>query len=114
MGDLSSFKKRLESFEANFAHNEKLEFRILALRNHRLGQWAADQMGLAGKRAEDYIDTIIELHVRAADKDVVRDKIILDFDSQRVEYSNRAISRKMEDLLAEARREIMADDESDS
>ncbi len=114
MSDESSFEKRRETFEAGFAHSEEIEFRVQALRNRKLGIWAADLIGLKGAQADDYVNSLVETHINATDKDAILDKVITDFDAFQVECTDRTIRRKMEDLLVEARAEIMQAPDSET
>ena len=43
---MTQFDDRERAFEAKFAHDEEMQFRITARRNRLLGEWAARQMGL--------------------------------------------------------------------
>ncbi|MDX1580895.1 MAG: ATPase inhibitor subunit zeta, partial [Alphaproteobacteria bacterium] len=41
---MSQFKDREKAFEAKFAHDEEVEFKVMARRNKLLGLWAAGLM----------------------------------------------------------------------
>ena len=43
---MTNFKDREQAFEAKFARDEEMLFRVTARRNRLLGQWAAEKMGL--------------------------------------------------------------------
>ena len=49
---MTQFDDRERAFEAKFAHDEEMQFRITARRNRLLGQWAARQMGLSEAETE--------------------------------------------------------------
>ena len=51
---MTTFDKREEAFERQFAHDEELKFKAEARRNRLLGLWAADQLGKSGTEAEAY------------------------------------------------------------
>ena len=43
---MTTFDKREEGFEKEFAHDEELKFKAMARRNKLLGRWAAEKLGL--------------------------------------------------------------------
>ena len=47
---MTTFDKREEGFEKQFAHDEELRFKANARRNKLLGLWAAEKMGLSRPR----------------------------------------------------------------
>src|ERR1700758_5205646 len=56
---MTTFDKREEAFERQFAHDEELKFKATARRNKMLGLWAAGKLGLAGAEAENYARSIV-------------------------------------------------------
>ena len=54
-----SFEKREKGFEAKWAHDEELRFKVYARRNKLLGLWAAGEMGLNGPAADAYAKEVI-------------------------------------------------------
>jgi hypothetical protein len=102
-----TFEDREKGYEAKWAHDEDLRFRTVARRNKLLGMWAAAQFGLAGAGAESYAHELLSLEVRGGrDEDIVR-KLHEDFASRGIAISDHAVSRKMEELLAEAVEQVM-------
>ncbi len=51
---MTTFNKREEGFEQQFAHDEEFKFKTIARRNKLLGLWAAEKLGLTGARADSY------------------------------------------------------------
>jgi hypothetical protein len=101
------FEDREKGYEAKWAHDEDLRFRTVARRNKLLGLWAAGQFGLAGAAADSYAHELLSLEVRGArDEDIAR-KLHEDFVSRGIVTSDHAITRKMEQLLAEAANQLM-------
>ena len=47
---MAQFDDREKSFEAKFAHDEELQFKVMARRDRLLGLWAAEKLGLEGER----------------------------------------------------------------
>ncbi len=103
---MSSFDDRKDGFEKKYAHDETLRFKAEARRNKRLGLWAAGLMGLEGEKAEEYAKAVIRADfAEAGDEDVFR-KIRGDFDKAGVNQSDHQIRRHMDEMLAEAIKEI--------
>ena len=56
---MTTFDKRKEGFEQQFAHDEELKFKANARRNKLVGLWAAQKLGLAGPDAEVYAKDVV-------------------------------------------------------
>jgi hypothetical protein len=105
---MTTFDKREEGFEKQFAHDEELKFKATARRNKLLGLWAAEKLGLSGAEAEDYAKSVVMADFEeAGDHDVLR-KIRRDFDAKGVAQSDHQISRTMTEFLAKAVADIKA------
>ena len=105
---MSTFDKREDSFEKQFAHNEELRFKATARRDKLLGLWAAEKLGKTGEAAEAYARTVVVADLEEpGDADVFR-KIRKDFDAAGVAQSDHQIQRTMEELTAKAIAEVKA------
>ena len=105
---MTTFDKREEGFEKQFAHDEELKFKATARRNKLLGLWAAEKLGLSGADAEEYAKSVVLADFEeAGDHDVLR-KIRRDFDAKGVAQSDHQISRTMSEFLAKAVEDIKA------
>jgi len=99
---MTTFDKREEGFEKQFAHDEELKFKANARRNKLLGLWAAEKLGLSGAAADAYSKEVIAADFEeAGDEDVFR-KLRKDFDAKGVVQSDHQIRRTMEELMATA------------
>src|SRR6516162_6438406 len=56
---MTTFDKREEGFEKQFAHDEELRFKATARRNKFLGLWAAQKLGLSGAEADAYAKEVV-------------------------------------------------------
>ena len=98
----TTFDKREEGFEKQFAHDEELRFKAMARRNKLLGMWAAEKMGLRGAEAEAYAkEVVMSDFEEAGDHDVFR-KVRADFDAKKIDVSDQDLRRTMDELLAQA------------
>ena len=105
---MTTFDKREEAFEEQFAHDEELKFKATARRNKLLGLWAAEKLGLSGAEADSYALSIVMADLEAgADYDVAG-KIRKDFDAKGVNQSDHQIARTMTELMARAVADIKA------
>ncbi|MFC4270279.1 DUF1476 family protein [Sneathiella chungangensis] len=106
---MAGFDDRKKGQESKFAHDQEMEFKIMVRRNKLLGAWAAELMGKTGEAADVYAkEVIISDMEEKGDEDVFR-KIRGDLDAANVEMSDHRIRRQMEELLATARQQILAD-----
>ena len=105
---MTTFDKREDAFEKQFAHDEELRFKATARRNKLLGLWAAEKLGLSGAEAESYAKSIVMADFEeAGDQDVLR-KLRKDFDAKGVAQSDHQIGRLMTELLEKAVADIKA------
>jgi hypothetical protein len=106
--NMTTFDKREEGFEKQFARNEELRFKATARRNKLLGLWAAEKLGLTGTPAEAYAKEVIMADFEeSGDHDVFR-KIRRDFDAKGITQSDHQIRRTMDELMAKAVADIKA------
>ena len=99
---MTTFDKREEGFEKQFAHDEELKFKANARRNKLLGLWAAEKLGLTGTAADAYSKEVIVADLEEAGDDDVFRKLRKDFDAKGVAQSDHQIRRTMEELMATA------------
>jgi hypothetical protein len=104
---MTTFDKREEAFEQQFAHDEELKFKATARRNKLLGLWAAEKLGLTGAEADSYALAIVMADLEASEHDVAG-KIRKDFDVKGVNQSDHQIARTMTELMAKAVADIKA------
>jgi hypothetical protein len=106
--DMTTFDKREEGFEKQFAHDEELLFKATARRNKLLGLWAAEKFGLSGDAANAYAKEVVMADFEEAGEHDVFKKVRADFDAKGVAQSDEDIRRAMKELLAKAVTEIKA------
>ena len=105
---MTTFDKREEAFEQQFAHDEELRFKATARRNKMLGLWAAQKLGLSGPDADSYaLSVVMSAFEESAAHDVMR-KILKDFDAKGVAQSDHQIAREMTELMARAIEDVKA------
>ena len=105
---MTTFDKREEAFEQQFAHDEELRFKATARRNKLLGLWAAEKLGLTGADAENYAKSLVIGGIRGTRRSRHCERSVKDFDAKGVEQSDHQIGRTMTELMAKAIADIKA------
>ena len=105
---MTTFDKREEGFEQQFAHDEELRFKATARRNKLLGLWAAEKLGLHGAEAESYAKSVVMSDIEEAGGHDVMGKIRKDFAVKGVVQSDHQIGRVMSELMEKAIADIKA------
>lgn len=104
---MNQFSDREKAFEAKFARDEELAFKVGARRNKLLGLWAADLMGISGPEADEYAKEVVKSDFEeAGDEDVYR-KVKGDLDAKHLDISEHRVRKAMDEKMAEARRQVM-------
>jgi hypothetical protein len=102
---MTTFDKREEGFEKQFAHDEELKFKATARRDRLFGQWAAGKLGLAGAEADAYAKSVVVADIETHD---AFGKVRKDFDAKGVAESDEQIRRVMNEMMTRAVSEIKA------
>ena len=105
---MTTFDKREEGFEKQFAHDEELRFKANARRNKLLGLWVAEKLGLKGADADAYAKEVVAADFEEAGEEDVFRKVRGDLDAKKVTVSDQEIRKLMNELLARAVQEIKA------
>ncbi|ALK08822.1 DUF1476 domain-containing protein [Blastochloris viridis] len=103
---MTTFNKREDAFERQFAHDEELRFKAAARRNRMLGLWAAEKLGKSGDAADAYAREVVVSDLEEPGEEDVFRKIRGDFDAGGVQQSDHQIRRTMDELMAKAMQEI--------
>ncbi|WP_085808375.1 DUF1476 domain-containing protein [Sphingomonas sp. TZW2008] len=104
---MTTFDDRERAFEAKFAHDEEMAFRVVARRNRLLGQWAAELMKLTPEEADAYAKTVVHADLEeAGDGDVVR-KVFGDLSAAGIEIDEAAVQAALDEQTVAARRQLM-------
>jgi hypothetical protein len=104
---VTQFDDRERAFEAKFAHDEEMQFRITARRNRLLGEWAARKMGLSEVETESYAKDVVRSDFEnAGDHDVIR-KVLGDLTSAGVDCDEEKVREALRNKEIDARRQII-------
>lgn len=100
-----SLRDRGDDFEARFAHDADLRFRVESRATKLLGLWAAGRLGRSGELAETYAADLVRHDLGAAGSDDVVDKVTADLAGQ---ASREEVVRQLGAVRLEAERQIRA------
>ena len=104
---MTTFDDRERAFEAKFAHDEEMLFKITARRNRLVGEWAADKMGLTPEERAAYAKSVVQADFEeAGDEDVLR-KLLGDLISAGVDCDETTVRTAMSETMVEARRQFI-------
>ena len=104
---MTTFDDRERAFEAKFAHDEEMAFRVTARRNKLLGQWAAGLMHLTPEETDAYSKAVVQAEFEeAGDEDVIR-KLLGDLIAAGVEIDDNAVRKALDEQSVEARRQLL-------
>ena len=104
---MTTFDDRKDAFEAKYARDEEMAFRVTARRNRLVGAWAAAQMQLTPEETDAYCKSVVQADFeQAGDHDVVR-KLVGDLQAAGVETDESAVRRALDEQSIEARRQLM-------
>lgn len=104
---MTTFDDRERAFEAQYARDEDMQFRIIARRNRLLGEWAAGLMGLTDVEAASYAKDVVRADFEeAGDEDVIR-KLLGDLTSAGIDIDDGRIRDALGHKTVEARRQLM-------
>lgn len=104
---MTTFDDREKAFEAKFARDEEMNFRVIARRNKLVGQWAAEKMGLTPEETDAYAKAVVQADFEeAGDEDVIR-KLLGDLVSAGVDIDDAGVRLALDQKLVDARRQLI-------
>ncbi len=104
---MTTFDARERAFEELYHHDQDLQFRVECRRNRLLASWAAEVMGLDAEATRDYAEDVVRGCVTVPCH--AHDRILADLQAHNAEVSDHRLRRKMDELMAVARRQVMAE-----
>lgn len=104
---MTTFDDRERAFEAKFARDEEMLFRITARRNRLLGAWAAEKMHLNAAETDAYAKAVVQADFEeAGDEDVIR-KVLGDLTAAGIDVDEASVRKALGDCQVEARRQMI-------
>jgi hypothetical protein len=104
---MTMFDDRERAAEAAFAHDQDMQFRLIARRNRLIGHWAADRMHLTPAEKDAYARAVVQADFEeAGDEDVIR-KLLGDLTAAGVDADDGLIRTTLAEKAEEAKRQIL-------
>ena len=103
---MDAFEQREKEFEAQFKHDQELQFKVTARRNKLLGLWAAERMGLKGEAAEAYAREVVDAEFAGGDPKVV-EKVCADLNAKGQSCTPAQVKFELDHFAIRAKHQIM-------
>ena len=92
---MNTLDDRKKGFEAKYQQDQESQFKIRAIRNKFVGQWAASLM--KPENVENYIKEVRISNLEKPGDDDIIDKLLTDFNSKNLEIERSEIIKKIEE-----------------
>ena len=89
------FDDKKKGLEKKIDLDAQKKFKVTAIRNKNLGEWAAKQLELENSKVEDYIDEVIMADFNEPGYEDVIKKILNDFKEAKINISFSEIEEKL-------------------
>ena len=89
------FDDKKKGLEKKIDLDAQKKFKVTAIRNKNLGEWAAKQLELENSKVEDYIDEVIMADFNEPGYEDVIKKILNDFKEANINISFSEIKEKL-------------------
>ena len=101
---MTTFNERENAFEAKFAHDEDMNFKVQARANKMLALWAAGLMDKPESEIEAYVREVIAADFKEAGHEDVIAKVAADLG---VESDMDTVRKVRAEFVAEAKAQVM-------
>ena len=89
---MSTFNEREKGFEAKYQHDQEAQFKIRAIRNKLIGEWAASL--IKPENEEIYVKEVRISDLEKPGDDDIIDKLLGDFESKNLGIERQEIIKK--------------------
>lgn len=104
---MTTFDDRERAYEAKFARDQEMQFKVHARRDRLLGEWAAERMGLTQAEAAAYCrDLVHEDFEMSGDTDITK-KLLGDLTAAGVDIDEGVIAERIAAATVTARRQLI-------
>jgi len=104
---MTTFDDRERAFEAKFAHDQELLFKVHARRDKLLGKWAAQRMGLSPAETDAYCRDLVHTDFEMVGDTDITKRLLGDLTGAGVDIDEAAIRAQIEVASAAARRQLI-------
>ena len=92
---MNTFDDRQKGFEAKYQHDQEAQFKIRAIRNKLVGEWAASL--IKPEDEEIYVKEVRLSDLEKPGDDVLIDKLLNDFELKNLGIEKQEIIKKIEE-----------------
>jgi len=92
---MNTFNDREKGFEAKYQHDQEAQFKIRAIRNKLVGEWAASL--IKPKDEEIYVKEVRLSNLEKPGDDDLIDKLLNDFELKNLGIEKQEIIKKIEE-----------------
>ena len=92
---MNTFNDREKGFEAKYQHDQEAQFKIRAIRNKLVGEWAASL--IKPEDEEIYVKEVRLSDLEKPGDDDIIDKLLNDFKLKNLEIEKQEIIKKIEE-----------------
>ena len=92
---MSTFNEREKGFEAKYKHDQEAQFKIQAIRNKLVGEWAASL--IKPENEEIYVKEVRVSNLEKPGDDDLIGKLLSDFESKNLGIKKEEIIKKIEE-----------------
>jgi len=92
---MNTMDDRKKGFEAKFQQDQEAQFKIRAIRNKLVGEWAATLINPENK--EEYIKEVRVSDLEKPGDDDIIDKVLNDFTTNNINVNREEIIKKIEE-----------------
>ncbi len=103
---MNTLDDRERAFEAKFAHDAEIQFKVMAKRNHLLGLWAASLLHKNHVETESYAEKIVKTGIQGPNESRLVEKLVADLGTA---SDPQAIKAQMKELMIVAKQQIVAE-----
>ena len=109
---MTTFDDREKAFENQYAHAEYQRFLCRARRNKLMGRWAASELGLNGKAADEYAEAVCKAGLLKSGDSAILEKISLDLGRSSRAVPEAELAGRLERLMVEAVKQLQREPSS--
>ena len=104
---MTTFDEREKGYEAKYAHDQEIAFKVRARRNKLLGRWTAEKIGISGDANEVYAKGFATLNIEANDAAIVA-KVMHALGEKGVAAHEAEVCQQMAKLAEKAKQQVTA------
>ena len=107
---MNTFDDREKGFEAKYQHDQEAQFKIRAIRNKLVGEWAASL--IKPENEEIYVKEVRMSDLEKPGDDDIIDKILGDFGTNSISLTRQDIVQKIQECYNQAVKEYYSETSS--